>query len=144
HGTATAVREMADGRATQLRRARDACAARHHRASRHDAVIRTAGSQGRPVPAFLRLSVSAEVPGCPVHRARGDAADGAVDLRACGEAVTDRRRVTIVTPVYNEEACLPSYGEAVRSALLARTDTGYDVLFVDDGSTDASWTLIEQ
>jgi glycosyltransferase involved in cell wall biosynthesis len=58
--------------------------------------------------------------------------------------VTDRRRVTIVTPVFNEEASLPSYVESVRSALLARTDTEYDVLFVDDGSTDASWTLIER
>ncbi len=55
-----------------------------------------------------------------------------------------RRRVTIVTPVYNEEACLPLYVESVRRTLLARTDIDYDVLFVDDGSTDRSWELIER
>jgi dolichol-phosphate mannosyltransferase len=55
-----------------------------------------------------------------------------------------RRRVTIVTPVYNEQESLPLYAETVQRALLARTDTEYDVLFVDDGSTDDSWRLIER
>jgi len=55
-----------------------------------------------------------------------------------------RRRVTIVTPVWNEQESLPLYAETVQRTLLARTDIEYDVLFVDDGSTDNSWGLIEQ
>ena len=57
--------------------------------------------------------------------------------------MTGVRNVTIVTPVYNEEASLPLYADTVRHALLESTDTAFDVLFVDDGSTDASWALIE-
>ncbi|HEX7052609.1 MAG TPA: glycosyltransferase family 2 protein [Burkholderiales bacterium] len=55
-----------------------------------------------------------------------------------------RRRVTVVTPVYNEEASLPRYFEAVRSVLLSSTEADFEVLLVDDGSTDGSWALIEQ
>lgn len=56
--------------------------------------------------------------------------------------MTERRRVTIITPVYNEEACLPLYADAVRRILLDRTDVAYDVLLVDDGSQDRSWEII--
>ena len=55
-----------------------------------------------------------------------------------------RRSVTIVTPVYNEEASLPLLVEAVRGALLEGGDARIEVLFVDDGSTDGSWALIER
>ena len=54
------------------------------------------------------------------------------------------RRVTIITPVFNEQDSLPFYVEAVRRVLLSRSDIQFDVLFVDDGSTDASWQLIER
>ncbi len=57
--------------------------------------------------------------------------------------MTGRRRITVVTPVYNEEASLPHYAAAVRQVLLAREDIAYDVLLVDDGSTDRSWPVIE-
>lgn len=53
-------------------------------------------------------------------------------------------RVTVITPVFNEQDSLPLYVEAVRRVLLARSDIEFDVLFVDDGSTDASWQLIER
>lgn len=52
--------------------------------------------------------------------------------------------MTVITPVFNEEDALPPYVEAVRNALLTRTDIAFDVLFVDDGSTDRSWELIER
>ena len=58
--------------------------------------------------------------------------------------MSERRTVTIVTPVYNEEASLPQYVESVTRTLLARTDVDYNVLFVDDGSTDGSWALLER
>jgi len=50
--------------------------------------------------------------------------------------------VLILTPVYNESAGLASYEEAVRATLLARTDCDVRVLFVEDGSTDDSWSRI--
>lgn len=52
-------------------------------------------------------------------------------------------RITVVTPVYNEEDSLPLYLETVRSVLLSRTDVEFDVLLVDDGSTDRSWEIIQ-
>lgn len=54
-----------------------------------------------------------------------------------------RGRVTIITPVFNEQDSLPLYVEAVRRILLARRDVEFDVLFVDDGSSDGTWQLIE-
>ena len=47
--------------------------------------------------------------------------------------------VTIVTPVLNEQTALADYAAAVSSALLCRSDCRFEVLIVDDGSTDGSW-----
>jgi len=55
-----------------------------------------------------------------------------------------RTSLTIVTPVFNESAGLPAYREAVDRTLFSRSDLDVSILFVDDGSTDASWQLIEQ
>src|ERR1700730_11916828 len=51
--------------------------------------------------------------------------------------------VGIITPMYNEETCFSSYIEAVERVLLSRTDAQYNILLVDDGSTDRTWELIE-
>jgi dolichol-phosphate mannosyltransferase len=61
-----------------------------------------------------------------------------------GEQWSARRRVTVVTPVFNEQDSLPHYAEAVRRVLLARDDIDFDILLVDDGSTDQSWAIIEK
>src|SRR5574341_912929 len=53
-------------------------------------------------------------------------------------------RVTVITPVFNEQDSLPLYVEAVRRVLLTRSDVEFDVLFVDDGSIDGTWQLIER
>ena len=53
-------------------------------------------------------------------------------------------RVTIVTSVYNEEDSLEAYRDEVSRVLLSREDVHYEVLFVDDGSTDRSWEIIER
>jgi glycosyltransferase involved in cell wall biosynthesis len=58
--------------------------------------------------------------------------------------MTDRLKITIITPVFNEELNLLSYEEAVKRILLARTDVSYNVLFIDDGSVDQSWPLIQE
>ncbi len=56
----------------------------------------------------------------------------------------ERPRLVIVTPVYNEAENLGAFIESVREILLSRTDLDAEVLFVDDGSADASWELIEE
>ena len=53
-----------------------------------------------------------------------------------------RRRITILTPVYNEESCLPLYEHAVRNTLLACQEYEFRFLLIDDGSSDRSWELI--
>src|SRR5262249_26621266 len=58
--------------------------------------------------------------------------------------VTTKPTVTVITPVYNEAESLRAYYQAVSSSLLARQDCGYHVLFVDDGSVDRSWEIIEE
>jgi dolichol-phosphate mannosyltransferase len=55
-----------------------------------------------------------------------------------------RKRVTIITPVYNEEECLPRYAEEVTRVLLANTDYEFSILLIDDGSKDKSWKLIQK
>ena len=51
-------------------------------------------------------------------------------------------RLMVVTPIYNEEANLDRYAQAVSDVLLALPDVDVRVLFVDDGSRDLSWQKI--
>src|SRR5262245_37554321 len=55
---------------------------------------------------------------------------------------TQRTKVTVVTPVHNEEGNLRRYAQAVTRVLLDHPDYEFRVLLVDDGSRDASWSLI--
>jgi dolichol-phosphate mannosyltransferase len=55
---------------------------------------------------------------------------------------SQRPRVVILTPVYNEEAGLPQYVERVTAVLLDRPDYDFHVLFIEDGSADRSWEVI--
>ena len=50
----------------------------------------------------------------------------------------------MLTPVYNEVENLERYVEEVKAEILDRLDIEARVLFVDDGSADDSWELIEQ
>ena len=52
--------------------------------------------------------------------------------------------LTLITPVYNESENLSSYVEEVRTKLMERGDLDVQVLFIDDGSSDDSWTIIKQ
>jgi dolichol-phosphate mannosyltransferase len=56
--------------------------------------------------------------------------------------MNSRPRVLILTPVYNESASLDAYETAVRQTLFARADCDISVLFIEDGSTDDSWSRI--
>ncbi len=49
--------------------------------------------------------------------------------------------ISIVIPLYNEEESLPELEKAIESSLKGAFT--YEVIFVDDGSTDSSWTVIK-
>lgn len=51
--------------------------------------------------------------------------------------------LSAVVPVYNEERCLRAFYDELAAALKA-TGLRYEVIFVDDGSTDATPSIIEQ
>lgn len=55
-----------------------------------------------------------------------------------------RPRVTVLTPVYNEEEALPAYERAVTELMTGRRDATVEALLIDDGSTDGSWKRIEE
>jgi glycosyltransferase involved in cell wall biosynthesis len=59
-----------------------------------------------------------------------------------GEAVASAR-LSVVIPVYNEAESLPALFEEVTDALLGLRDP-CEILFVDDGSTDATPRILEQ
>lgn len=56
----------------------------------------------------------------------------------------ERPLLSVVTPVFNEVACLDAYRDAVVEVLFAAPDLDVEVLLVDDGSTDGSWDVIER
>lgn len=57
--------------------------------------------------------------------------------------------LTIVVPCYNEEKALPKTGEALLASISSLVEKGKvspksKILFVDDGSKDLTWEIIEQ
>lgn len=54
-----------------------------------------------------------------------------------------RPRVLILTPVYNEEESLPIYVREVKRVLLTPSQYEISILFIEDGSTDRSWEIIQ-
>jgi dolichol-phosphate mannosyltransferase len=57
---------------------------------------------------------------------------------------TVKPTISIVTPIYNEEASLAVYAEAVEQQLFGDESINVEVILVDDGSGDSSWSIIEQ
>ena len=57
--------------------------------------------------------------------------------------MTSRPQVTVITPIHNEEEGLEDYYRSVSEMLISRDDCDYRVLFVDDGSSDRSWAIIQ-
>ena len=64
-------------------------------------------------------------------------------MRKPGEQASPIPMVSIVIPVYDEADSLPQLYEEIRTTL-GRVDLPYEVIFVDDGSQDASWATICQ
>ncbi|MCD8102826.1 MAG: glycosyltransferase family 2 protein [Alistipes sp.] len=55
------------------------------------------------------------------------------------DAVTD---ISVIVPVYNEEESLPELTAWIGSVMDAG-GYGYEIIFVDDGSSDSSWDVIK-
>lgn len=51
--------------------------------------------------------------------------------------------ISIVIPLFNEEESLPELTRWI-DEVMARNGFSYEVVFVDDGSTDSSWKVIEE
>lgn len=52
--------------------------------------------------------------------------------------------LSIVVPCYNEEACLPALHERLTAAARDAVGSDYEILLVNDGSRDSSWTVMQQ
>src|SRR5688572_29887991 len=52
--------------------------------------------------------------------------------------------LSIVIPLLNEDESLPELIRQIREALKGSAINSYEVLLVDDGSTDRSWQVIEE
>lgn len=50
--------------------------------------------------------------------------------------------ISVVIPLLNEEESLPELEAWIRKVMTANNFT-YEIIFIDDGSTDSSWSLIE-
>jgi undecaprenyl-phosphate 4-deoxy-4-formamido-L-arabinose transferase len=56
---------------------------------------------------------------------------------------TPAPEISVIIPVFNEEENLPELGERLIRILTAMNRT-FEIIFVDDGSTDRSWDLLSQ
>src|SRR4051794_20328763 len=57
---------------------------------------------------------------------------------------TEEVQVSVLIPVKDEEATLGTLVGEIDAAFATLPDTGYEVIFVDDGSTDTSWQVMTQ
>lgn len=57
--------------------------------------------------------------------------------------MTERRTLTVVIAAYNEQAALPVLHPRLMAAL-AGADVNASVLYVDDGSRDGTWALLQE
>ncbi len=53
-------------------------------------------------------------------------------------------RLSIVIPCFNEEACLGALHERLSAAAQDAVGADYEIVLVNDGSRDSSWTMMQQ
>jgi dolichol-phosphate mannosyltransferase len=53
-----------------------------------------------------------------------------------------QKRITIITPVYNEEENLDRYYQEINKKLLSLSQYEFEIILVDDGSRDKSWEKV--
>lgn len=76
--------------------------------------------------------------------ANGLAAKGAASPAAKSTSqASPRPQISVVVPLYNEAESLPELEEWIRSVMDANGFT-YELLFINDGSTDGSWEVVEE
>lgn len=51
--------------------------------------------------------------------------------------------LSVVAPCFNEEQGLMEFHRRVSAAIVAAGEKSYEIILVDDGSTDATWTVID-
>lgn len=51
--------------------------------------------------------------------------------------------ISVIIPLYNEDESLPELYAWIKR-VMAANNFSHEILFIDDGSTDGSWTIIEQ
>ena len=56
--------------------------------------------------------------------------------------MTDSLQLTVLIPLYNEDESLPELHDWI-VRVMTEHNYSYEILFVDDGSTDDSWSVIE-
>jgi glycosyltransferase involved in cell wall biosynthesis len=56
----------------------------------------------------------------------------------------NRPLISVVIPTYNEEGSLRELSEGLEKVLARETNNNYEVLFIDDGSTDGSFSVIKE
>jgi len=57
--------------------------------------------------------------------------------------MTNQLQLTVLIPLYNEDESLPELHDWI-VRVMAEHNFSYEILFVDDGSTDRSWTIVQQ
>src|SRR5690606_5296206 len=57
--------------------------------------------------------------------------------------MTKRMNISVVVPLYNEEESLPELTEWIDRVMWENKFT-YELVLIDDGSTDSSWEVIEE
>ena len=58
-------------------------------------------------------------------------------------SVNEKIDISIVVPLYNEEESLPELQDWIER-VMTENKFSYEVIFVNDGSTDRSWEVIEE
>lgn len=78
---------------------------------------------------------------------------GRLSLERCGndlqkildeEGVLSMCMISIIVPCYNEQEAIPAYYEAIVPVMESMEAVRFEVIFIDDGSCDASLTLMRQ
>lgn len=54
-----------------------------------------------------------------------------------------KKKISLLTPVFNEEENLPKYLEVVKNKLLTIEKYSFEIIFIEDGSKDLSWEIIK-
>lgn len=55
-----------------------------------------------------------------------------------------RPKLSVVVPCYNEEACLEMLHARISAAARAAVGEEYEIVLINDGSRDASWTVMQR